>query len=70
MSNNDRSRRGFLKGAGLVAGGLLGESVLADSAAAQAQRPTTAAPMSKGARFRAALATGQPLLLLLSKASS
>ena len=63
MSNDDRSRRGFLKGAGLVAGGLIGESVLADTAAAQAQRPATSAPMSKGARFRAALATGQPLLL-------
>jgi len=63
MSNDDRSRRGFLKGAGIVASGLLGESMLADTAAAQAQRPAAAAPMSKGARFRAALATGQPLLL-------
>ena len=37
MSNDDRSRRGFLKGAGHRGGGLLGESVLADTAAAQAQ---------------------------------
>ena len=62
MSDDDRSRRGFLKGAGIVAGGLLGESVLAD-AAAQAQNGSGASSMSKGARFRAALAKGQPLLL-------
>ena len=63
MSNDDRSRRGFLKGAGIVAGGLLGESALADAAAAQAQNGSGASSMSKGARFRAALAKGQPLLL-------
>ena len=62
MSDDDRSRRGFLKGAGIVAGGLLGESVLAD-AATQAQNGSGASSMSKGARFRAALAKGQPLLL-------
>ena len=63
MSNEDHSRRGFLKGAGLIAGGFLGESVLPDAAAAQSGARTTAAAMSKGARFRAALSTGQPLLL-------
>jgi 2-methylisocitrate lyase-like PEP mutase family enzyme len=63
MSNEDQSRRGFLKGAGIMAGGLLGESVLPDAAAAQAGGRTSTASMSKGARFRAALATGQPLLL-------
>ena len=62
MSDDDRSRRGFLKGAGLVVGGLLGESVLADGAA-QAQNGGGASSMSKGARFRAALAKGEPLLL-------
>jgi len=59
MSNEDPSRRGFIKGAGLAATGL----VLPEIAAAQAQGRAGAAPMSKGARFRAALATGQPLLL-------
>ena len=59
MSHEDPSRRGFIKGAGLAATGL----VLPEIAAAQAQGRAGAAPMSKGARFRAALATGQPLLL-------
>ena len=63
MSNEERSRRGFLKGAGLIAGGFLGESVLPDAAAAQSGARTTTAAMSKGARFRAALSNGQPLLL-------
>jgi methylisocitrate lyase len=63
MSNEDQSRRGFLKGAGIVAGGLIGESVLPEAAAAQTQSRTGSAAMSKGARFRAALAGGQPLLL-------
>ncbi len=59
MSNEDQSRRGFIKGAGLAATGL----VLPEIAAAQAQGQAGTAPMSKAARFRAALATGQPLLL-------
>ena len=63
MSNEEQSRRGFLKGAGLVAGGILGGTVLPDVAAAQAQAQANTASMSKCARFRAALATGQPLLL-------
>jgi methylisocitrate lyase len=63
MSNEEQSRRGFLKGAGLIAGGFLGESVLPDAAAAQSGARTTTAAMSKGARFRAALSAGQPLLL-------
>jgi len=63
MSNEEQSRRGFLKEAGLVAGGLLGATVRPDVAAAQAQGQASAASMSKGARFRAALATGKPLML-------
>ncbi len=63
MSNDEQSRRGFLTRAGLVAGGILGESVMPDVAAVQAQGSAAAAPRSKGARFRAALATGQPLML-------
>jgi methylisocitrate lyase len=62
MSTDDRSRRGFLKGAGVVAGGVLGGSIRPDVEAAQSSgRAST--PTSKGARFRAALATGQPLML-------
>jgi len=63
MSIEDHGRRGFLKGAGIVAGGFLGDAVLPDAAAAQAPATTTAATASKGARFRAALASGQPLML-------
>src|SRR5262245_38935179 len=63
MSIEDHGRRGFLKGAGIVAGGFLGDAVLPDAAAAQAPATTTAATSSKGARFRAALASGQPLML-------
>ena len=63
MSIDDHGRRGFLKGAGVVAGGFLGETVLPTAAAAQTRNATPAAPASKGARFRAALASGQPLML-------
>jgi 2-methylisocitrate lyase-like PEP mutase family enzyme len=63
MSNDEQSRRGFIKEAGLVASGLLGATVLPEVAAAQNQVPAGAASMSKGARFRAAVASGQPLLL-------
>jgi 2-methylisocitrate lyase-like PEP mutase family enzyme len=63
MSSEERSRRGFLKGAGLVASSLIGGTLLPEGAAAQAQGQTISASTSKGARFRAALATGQPLLL-------
>ena len=63
MSNEEQSRREFLKGAGLAASGVLGGTVLSEVAAAQAQGQTSTTSMSKGARFRAALATGQPLLL-------
>src|SRR5687767_6931753 len=63
MSIDDHGRRGFLKGAGVVAGGFLGDAVLPAAAAAQAPGGGSATPASKGARFRAALATGQPLML-------
>jgi len=63
MSNEEPSRRGFLKEAGLAAGSLLGAAALPEVAAAQVQSRNAAAPTSKGARFRAALTTGQPLLL-------
>src|SRR5215510_4961016 len=63
MSNDEQSRRGFLTQAGLVAGALVGESVLPDGSPIQAQSPAPAVPKSRGARFRAALAAGQPLLL-------
>jgi len=63
MSNEEQSRRGFLKDAGLIAGGFLGGAALPGVATAQAPGQSGAASMSKGARFRAALASGQPLLL-------
>jgi methylisocitrate lyase len=63
MSDEAQSRRGMLKGAGLVAGYMLGGTLLPDAAAAQTRAPAATATMSKGARFRAALATGQPLML-------
>jgi methylisocitrate lyase len=59
MSNEEPSRRKFITGAGLAATGL----VLPETAAVQAQGQAGTTPRSKGARFRAALATGQPLLL-------
>ena len=63
MSIDDQGRRGFLKGAGVVAGGFLGDAVLPAAAAAQTGGGSPAAPASKGARFRAALASGQPMML-------
>jgi methylisocitrate lyase len=68
MPNDAHSRRGFLKDAGLLAGGALGAASWPGDASA-AQRPGPAGgqagarPTSKGARFRAALASGQPLML-------
>src|SRR3954468_10840134 len=59
MSNEEQGRREFIKGAGLAATGL----VLPEVTAAQAPAQAASAPMSKGARFRAALAAGQPVLL-------
>ena len=63
MSNEEQSRRNFLKGAGLVASGVFGGTVLPEVAGAQARGQTSTTAMSKGERFRAALATGQPLML-------
>ena len=64
MPIDDQSRRGFLVGAGIVAGSLVGDAVLPATAEAQA-RPGGAAqaPATKGARFRAALAAGTPMML-------
>ena len=63
MSDEAQSRRGMLKGAGLVAGYMLGGTLLPEAAAAQTRAPAATPTLSKGARFRAALATGQPLML-------
>jgi methylisocitrate lyase len=62
MSEQEQSRRRFLKGAGAMAG-VLGGAVLPQVAAAQTGGQTGPAPASKGARFRAALAAGRPLML-------
>jgi 2-methylisocitrate lyase-like PEP mutase family enzyme len=65
MPIDDQSRRGFLAGAGLVAGGLVSEAILPPTAEAQTGSGvgTAAAALSKGARFRAALAAGRPMML-------
>jgi len=63
MPIDDQSRRGFLVGAGFVAGTLVGEAVLPGAAEAQTPGGTSQAPASKGARFRAALAAGKPMML-------
>ena len=64
MPIDDQSRRGFLAGAGLVAGSLVGDAILPGTAEAQT-RPggTSQAPATKGARFRAALAAATPMML-------
>jgi methylisocitrate lyase len=66
MSKEPQSRRGFIKGAGLAAGSVLGSTMLSESFAAQRGQSSAAAgsgSMSKGARLRAALATGEPLVM-------
>jgi 2-methylisocitrate lyase-like PEP mutase family enzyme len=63
MVNDDQGRRAFLAQAGLVAGVVVGETVLPGAASAQEPGPANAPPKSKGARFRAAIASGQPLML-------
>lgn len=63
MSRDQRSRRGFLKRAGAAAGGILGSTIVPDTAAAQPGQSAAAPSSSKGARFRAALASGEPLVL-------
>ena len=60
--SDQQSRRGFLKGAGAAAGGVLGAAIVPEAGAAQTRQPTPA-PGSKAARFRAALAGGEPLVL-------
>jgi 2-methylisocitrate lyase-like PEP mutase family enzyme len=60
--SDQHSRRGFLKGAGAAAGGVLGTAIVPEAGAAQA-RQAAQAPGSKAARFRAALASGEPLVL-------
>jgi 2-methylisocitrate lyase-like PEP mutase family enzyme len=60
--SDQQSRRGFLKGAGAAAGGVLGAAIVPEAGAAQT-RQATQVPASKAARFRAALASGEPLVL-------
>lgn len=71
MSKEPQSRRGFIKGAGLAAGSVLGSTILSESLDAaqrgqgrgQGAAAAGAGSMSKGARLRAALATGEPLVM-------
>jgi 2-methylisocitrate lyase-like PEP mutase family enzyme len=63
MTRDQKSRRGFLKGAGVAAGGVLGSAIVPKAVAAQSRQTAGASSSSKGARFRAALASGEPLVL-------
>ncbi len=63
MSRDQQSRRGFLKGAGVAAGGVLGSAMVPEAVAAQSGQPAGVSSSSKAARFRAALASGEPLVL-------
>jgi 2-methylisocitrate lyase-like PEP mutase family enzyme len=63
MTDGQQGRRGFLTRAGFVAGAIVGEAALSGGAAAQAPGQASTTPKTKGARFRAALATRQPLML-------
>jgi 2-methylisocitrate lyase-like PEP mutase family enzyme len=61
MARENESRRGFIKGVGLAAGAL-GTGILPQPAAAQ-QAAAGTSSMSKGARFRAGLASAQGYVL-------
>jgi methylisocitrate lyase len=68
MGNHKHSRRGFIKEAGLAASGVLGTSILTSSEAAAQNRgaapqAAVSGTMSKGARLRAAIASGEPVVL-------
>ena len=69
MANDNQSRRGFIKDAGLATGAVLGTSIFqSEAAAAQGggAKPSAAGEVtakSKGARLRAAIASGEPLVL-------
>jgi methylisocitrate lyase len=60
MSNDDRSRREFLTTAGVLGAALVAQAAIPAAAAAQT---AAAAPTTKAARFRRALASGQPIML-------
>ena len=69
MTNDNQSRRGFIKEAGLATGAVLGTSILpSEPVAAQGRGGAASATggataISKGARLRAAIASGEPLVL-------
>jgi 2-methylisocitrate lyase-like PEP mutase family enzyme len=69
MTKTEQSRRGFIKGAGLAgaglaAGGVVGSTVFPQPTSAQSARAGGgAASMSKGARFRAAVANPAGLVM-------
>jgi 2-methylisocitrate lyase-like PEP mutase family enzyme len=61
MSNDEQSRRDFLTTAGVLAGSVVAQAVVSQSASAQER--ASSAPLSKGTRFRRALASGEPIML-------
>ena len=64
MGETKHSRRRFMTGAGLAMGGVLGTTVLPETAAAaQAGQRPVSAPRTKAARFRAGVASPQGFVL-------
>ena len=66
MRKAKQDRRGFLKGAGVMAGSVLGANILSQGAGAEAMqtsRGPAARPTSKGAQFRALIARPDPLVM-------
>lgn len=62
MAKQNQNRRGFIRGAGLMAGGVLTSSVLPTNAVAGPAQ-AAAQSMSKGAQFRALMAKPDPLIM-------
>jgi 2-methylisocitrate lyase-like PEP mutase family enzyme len=64
--DSKQGRRGFLKGAGVMAGSVLGTNILSSGGVAEAMqtsRASTFTSMSKGAQFRALIAKPDPLVM-------
>lgn len=62
MAKQKQSRRGFIKGASLITGGVLTSNVLSPNAVAEPTQ-TPARPITKPAQFRALMAKPDPLIM-------
>jgi methylisocitrate lyase len=56
------SRRGFIRGAGILAGGVIGSGIISGAGTSE-QSQNTSLPSSKGALFRSLLAKPDPLVM-------